>query len=766
MSITGVESPTVRFKHHLQPVIVPDEGIYLFSDNGTESAQGGGVDVVAALLDGSRSLAAVLAAASATMPLAQARHTLRDLVGRGWLCAYDSASLAETTPGELAYWDQAGLDADEAVASLGTAIVGLVALGGVDPRPVERALRDCGVAVTVSDQPADDELVANLTVVLTADYLDPMLSVIDSRQRAGRQPWLLARPDSAQLWLGPWLQPDNGPCWHCLAHRLWGHRQAETFVQTRLRQPGVPVSRPTTGRSSTRNLAAHLIATEVTNWLSGVEASHQGVINVLSTLDLSIARHQVDRRPECSSCGDAGEYAARVQKSFRLEHRDVLSRDDGGYRSESAERTRDRYQHLVSPVSGVISHLRRDDRGPGFFNSYRSGGNVAAGASSLGQLRAGLRNENGGKGVTPIQAEVGAICEALERHSGQFRGDEPRCRTSFNALVATDSMAAIHPDTCQLFDGRQFAGRLAWNARHSSFQHIPQAFDADEVIDWTPLWSLTQSRHRHLPTGMLYYGAPGPASIRADSNGCAAGSSREDAVLQGMLELVERDAIALWWYNRTPVPAVDMESFADGWTRELLRVYAGINREVWVLDITSDLGIPVFAAVSRRVDKPSEDIVFGFGAHLDPEIALRRALTELNQMMPQLVGVDGEKGYGCEDLDAVDWWRNATVATEPYLVGNPDRPTRRRSDTAAADPDLIAAVTDVRHRIEATGLEVLVLDQTRADIGLPVVRVVVPGLRSMWSRFAPGRLFDVPVQLGRRAVPVDYRDLNPRPMFL
>lgn len=58
------------------------------------------------------------------------------------------------------------------------------------------------------------------------------------------------------------------------------------------------------------------------------------------------------------------------------------------------------------------------------------------------------------------------------------------------------------------------------------------------------------------------------------------------------------------------------------------------------------------------------------------------------------------------------------------------------------------------------------LDQTRPDIGLPVVKTIVPGMRGFWARFAPGRLFDTPVRLGRRNAPVAYSDLNPIPLFV
>lgn len=145
-----------------------------------------------------------------------------------------------------------------------------------------------------------------------------------------------------------------------------------------------------------------------------------------------------------------------------------------------------------------------------------------------------------------------------------------------------------------------------------------------------PVWSLTHRRHRLLPTSMLYFDAcpdGPPDALVADSNGQAAGSSPEDALLQGFYELVERDAVALWWYNRTRHPAVDLDAFDEPWLAALRGTYRALGRELWALDVTSDLGIPVVAAVSRRTDgadradgtgRAAEDILLGFGAHPDP----------------------------------------------------------------------------------------------------------------------------------------------------
>jgi oxazoline/thiazoline synthase len=115
----------------------------------------------------------------------------------------------------------------------------------------------------------------------------------------------------------------------------------------------------------------------------------------------------------------------------------------------------------------------------------------------------------------------------------------------------------------------------------------------------------------------------------------------------------------------------------------------------------------------------------------------------------------------------VDWLRHATLAGEPYLAPDPDRGALGPADYAyAPNTDLLDDLTLLQDRVESLGMELLVLDQTRPDTGLPVAKVIVPGMRHFWARKAPGRLFDVPVRLGRLAEPTPYNQLNPTPMFL
>jgi len=370
--------------------------------------------------------------------------------------------------------------------------------------------------------------------------------------------------------------------------------------------------------------------------------------------------------------------------------------------------------------------------------------------------------------MSDVQAQASGLCEAIERYSGLFHGDEARIRASFRQLGA----AAIHPNACTLFSERQLRERAAWNERASTFSTVADPLDEDAVIEWSPVWSLTGSRFRYLPTMYLYFHYPkrdGSRFCWADSNGNAAGTSIEDAVLQGLLELVERDSAALWWYSRVRRPRIDLASFDEPFFERFLDTYRRCAREAWVLDLTADLGIPAVAAVSRRVDKPVEDILVSFGAHLDARVAVVRALTEMNQFLPAVLPVrsDGTGDYAFPDPDSQRWWRTATTENQPYLVPDDRAPARGRdSFPDLTRPDLRDDVATVRSRIEAGGMEVLVLDQTRPDIGLPVVKTIAPGMRHFWARFGPGRLYDVPVELGWLSRRLREDELNPIPMFI
>jgi ribosomal protein S12 methylthiotransferase accessory factor len=234
----------------------------------------------------------------------------------------------------------------------------------------------------------------------------------------------------------------------------------------------------------------------------------------------------------------------------------------------------------------------------GVVHCYNATHNFSLGLDTIGWLGQSLRPRTGGKGATKEQARAIAVCEAIERYCGVFHKDVPRIRSTFDRL----GEQAIHPHRCLNFSSRQYDRRDELNADPSqgSFHLIPRRFPEDLETDWVALWSLSGERIRHLPAALCYSGHSDVEQYfycASDANGCAAGNVIEEAILHAVLELVERDSAAIWWYNGIVRPAIDLESVADPYIARVREYYARNKRELWALDITSDLGIPVIVAI-------------------------------------------------------------------------------------------------------------------------------------------------------------------------
>jgi ribosomal protein S12 methylthiotransferase accessory factor len=521
---------------------------------------------------------------------------------------------------------------------------------------------------------------------------------------------------------------------------------------------------------STLQMGLQFAATEIAKWIvkQHVNATAPGTAR-FPTLDgkvitfnqtiLDLKSHILIKRPQCPTCGDSGILQRRGFEPLKLESRRKQFTHDGGHRATTPEQTLQKYQHLISPVTGVVTELVRvSDPANPLVHTYRAGHSLGS-ATSLRGLRNTLKHKSSGKGKTDSQSRASGFCEAVERYSGIFQGDEPRKR----ATLAELGDLAIHPEQCLYFSDEQYANREALNAQgtEAAYRWIPHRFDASQAIDWTPVWSLTEQKHKYVPTGICYYNYPMPEAYRfskADSNGNAAGNTLEEAILQGFMELVERDSVALWWYNRLSRPGVDLSSFEEPYFVQLQQFYRELNRELWVLDLTADLGIPAFVGVSYRTVGSSERIIVGFGAHLDPKIAILRTLTEVNQIGLELDKIPDEQLKG----ESKDWLLGVTRETHPCLVPDASQPLKTANDYPKRwSDDIYADVMTCVGIAQAAGLETLILDQTRPDIGLNVVKVIIPGMRGLWLRLGPGRLYDVPVKLGWRTVPLPEAEMNP-----
>ena len=365
----------------------------------------------------------------------------------------------------------------------------------------------------------------------------------------------------------------------------------------------------------------------------------------LDLLGSTIAKHYVAPRPQCPSCGRKKlRDPRRAPVPIELGAGGKLVMTSGGYRTVSPRATVARFRKHVSPLTGVVSRLERIEADVPMNTNYYAAHNFSAPARTVDELRAGLSGGSFGKGSTAEQGEASALMEAIERYSGIFQGDEIRVTRRFTDFRRATPFA---PNDVMLFSEAQYARDRASiadaiEARDAAGRHL---IDRPK-IEWSPVWSLRDNRFKYLPTSLLYFFYRGPGEIDADSNGCAAGNTLEEAIVQGFLELVERDCVRNLVVQSIAADRKWISASSTIPTSVICKPsLPGTGRRLWVLDVTSDLGIPSFVAMAHWMDNSQENIEFGSGAHFDPRIALLRALTELNQFLSigLMGGGDGRK---------------------------------------------------------------------------------------------------------------------------
>jgi ribosomal protein S12 methylthiotransferase accessory factor len=727
-----------QFAPHFSVYVLPPDVVCLYSEDRKFFLHGELYCALASAMGNGRSVRALVRELGMDFPSDKIHEGLKRLFDRRYVVRASRSSAGPIA----AFWASLGLPPETAEANLQKCRVRITSIDVDYAKELVTALAGLGVRV-VQRSP-------DLTVTLVSDYLDGRLAELNRQHVSDRSPWLLVQPSGTFPLVGPVFRPGKGACWTCLADRMIRNREVKGFID---RAPARRVAVSALAGSTVGQGGLQLAAVEIAKAIA--TDFRTDLRDHVISLDLpgsTIARHHVAARPQCPTCGHKKlRDPKRAPTPVELGAGAKLVMTSGGYRTVSSRATVARFRKHVSPLTGVVSRLERIDADVPMNTNYYAGHNFSAPARTLDELRMGLSGGSFGKGSTAEQGEASALMEAIERYSGIFQGDEIRASRRFTDFAAGD---AIDPNDVMLFSDAQFRDQGA--APEMVQLQMAAPFDRATEMEWSPMWSLRDGKFRYLPTGLLYFFHRGPDQINADSNGCAAGNTLEEAIVQGFLELVERDAYAIWWYNRLRRPGVELDQFEDSYVSDLRAQLAEVGRRLWVLDVTHDLGIPAFVAISHWTQYSQENIEFGSGAHFDSRIALTRALTELNQFLSI-----GLMGGGTGEKSTLDGSTPLRLQNYPFLMPSgvaTVKPGFARFGSLDNTRDQVSACVNVAKR---QGLDFLVLDQTRPDIEVPVARVIVPGLRHFYLRLAPGRLYDVPVKLGWRDRPMPEDELTP-----
>jgi YcaO-like protein with predicted kinase domain len=317
-----------------------------------------------------------------------------------------------------------------------------------------------------------------------------------------------------------------------------------------------------------------------------------------------------------------------------------------------------------------------------------------------------------GKGLGLSQALASAVMEASEL----FHGEDLLARTtlaSFRELSAERSVVA--PGLiCGTGNPLPDEARIAWIEGYDLLRR---------EACWIP-WEIVHTDYT-LPT------AHSGEHFLSGTNGMAAGNHLVEALSAGICELVERDAVALWTARSVRERArcrLDLASVDDTDCRALIEGYARAHVAPRLWDVTSDIGISAFVCDIPASDSPAGGLrrFRGAGCHPDRAVALARALTEAAQI--RLTYIAGIR----DDLPPADYAETAQDKLGAALLDAASQAAEPRSFGEV--PGLVTddLALDLRwelQRLRAVGIErVIAVDLTRPDFGIPVVRMVIPGL--------------------------------------
>ncbi len=334
-----------------------------------------------------------------------------------------------------------------------------------------------------------------------------------------------------------------------------------------------------------------------------------------------------------------------------------------------------------------------------------------------------------GRGLNADAAAASGLGEAIELVSCCAWGDEDLVSARAEDL----GIAALWPTALNGLSGQQLAERDLWNRRYQDYDWRPRPFAERSLIDWLRVEDAFGGPEAYLPADFVFIGrrqAGDPQAVAlGDSNGCASGPTPEAAKLAALLELIERDATGRWWYGRRRRPPIEPAQLPLPGT--LLAWLAERPRRSLLFDITTDLGVPVLAAVSANPQ--GQEVAFGFAARLDWNAAAEAALTEMLQIERSL---EISALLGEATGHWADWNRAVSLATPPLdaaLREGGRRPPPVPIGCGKTMADLLAA-------LQAGAVPLYFAEMTRAHFAVPVFRAVSTGLCHFKPRFDRPRL--------------------------
>ena len=314
----------------------------------------------------------------------------------------------------------------------------------------------------------------------------------------------------------------------------------------------------------------------------------------------------------------------------------------------------------------------------------------------------------GGKGITQDHAKASAMMEGFERYSAEKQ------ETDKTHIASLDKINGnyINPQTLNL----------------------PKDFSNDLLnsmnLEWSMSKDLISGENYYIPSNAIYHPYVPQNNVqglfKGNTNGLASGNNLEEAILHGIFEVIERDAWSIFELTHKNSAQIDLNSINSEIITQILSKYQENGINIKLMDLTADVNVPTIAAsADDTVLKDAGLLSLGIGTHLDPEIAILRALTEVAQS--RATQIQGAR----EDTVRADFARKAGYERmkriNSYYFEDEDDKISFSDIKDKSTNSINQDIEIVKDELKENGLDkVLYTNLTRPELGVSVVRVVIP----------------------------------------
>jgi len=533
----------------------------------------------------------------------------------------------------------------------------------------------------------------------------------------------------AFIYIGPYWSKNRKGCPRCLVTRVANSPYGPDMDRNARIIPATYNYDYSSGLAFppfTLTIVANLVAKVINDFRPGHPPHLATGVFILNTRNNEITFESLLYDSICTICGDQ---VSSTLPEFTGDKKILEKPDPTTLRIVDTEKIGSILKYLYqSSHVGIVKEIEHDLQSP------------FASCSLELALRWDYKDAAIGRSNSYQKSRMIAILEALERYAGWHRGGRREIiRASYKSIsnYALNPLdLGVHPEACYNLPGYPYT-----------------RFSPEMPIDWVWGYSFSSGQPILVPERYAFYGyRPDKETtfVYETSNGCALGSSTEEAIIHGLLELVERDSFLMTWYRKLILPELSTTSLQDKEMRTLLRkVELFTNSRFRVFLSTMEHGIPSVWLTATNYAGTGPCTLASAGAHPDLVQAVKGAIYELTGSVLRL-----QHSYNEKRSDAL------SMIDNPHLV-------RKMEDHALvnclpeagerfsflldqeADPILFedaCATTwqgshDLRSDLESlvtrllrAGLDVIVVDQTMAELragGLVCVKVIVPGLLPM-----------------------------------